>query len=266
VNGTTTVQDECAIKFLENYGTHYIKAARFGSKMSVLTVLDSKTAYSANKDEVAKCAAKSKHWSLLGVIGGGSDNGNCMEDLFASATGSAKGVLEDIVVTVGSRPRADYADWAEQQGTPEIIHKTISPISDLFTKDFMTGISFEENGDATIKELLEKYLAYYCGLFRSQCNYVVAKPYCPHLHCEGTGIGKGKCGHYTGSVDLNFQPHGHGAFIFSFHFSLSYWLTRKLSLSFFCLHFYFDVGKIIIFTFILFHSSLSLSLTWTWHS
>jgi len=74
----------------------------------------------------------------------------------------------------------------------------------------MTGISFEANGDATIKELLEKYLAYYCGLFRSQCNYVVAKPYCPHLHCEGTGIGKGKCGHYTGSVDLNFQPHGHG--------------------------------------------------------
>ena len=96
VNGTTTVQDECAIKFLENYGTHYIKAARFGSKMSVLTVLDSKTAYAANKDEVAKCAAKSKHWSLLGIIGGGSDKETCMEDLFASATGSSKGILEDI--------------------------------------------------------------------------------------------------------------------------------------------------------------------------
>ena len=196
VNGTTTVQDECAIKFLENYGTHYIKAARFGSKMSVLTVLDSKTAYSANKDEVAKCASKSKHWSLLGIIGGGSEKENCMEDLFASATGSSKGVLEDIVVTVGSRPRADYADWAEQQGTPEIIHKTISPISDLFTKDFMTDISFKENGDATIKELVEKYLAYYCGLFRSQCNYVVAKPYCPHLHCDG-GAGTGKAYHIT---------------------------------------------------------------------
>ena len=202
VNGTTTVQDECAIKFLENYGTHYIKAARFGSKMSVLTVLDSKTAYSANKDEVAKCAAKSKHWSLLGIIGGGSEKENCMEDLFASATGSAKGVLEDIIVTVGSRPRADYADWAEQQGTPEIIHKTISPISDLFTKDFMTGISFKENGDATIKELLEKYLAYYCGLFRSQCNYVVAKPYCPHLHCYG-GAGTGKEYHFNTQISMS---------------------------------------------------------------
>ena len=52
VDGTTTAQDECAIKFIENYGTHYIKAARFGSKMSLLTVLDSKIAYSANKEEV----------------------------------------------------------------------------------------------------------------------------------------------------------------------------------------------------------------------
>ena len=102
---------------------------------------------------------------------------------------SAQGVLEDIVVTVGSRPKADYGEWAEQTGTPEIIHKTIAPISYLFTSDFMTGISFEENGDATIRDLLETYLIYYCGLFRSQCNYVVAKPYCPHRHCNGTIIG-----------------------------------------------------------------------------
>ena len=190
VNGTTTGQDECAIKFLENFGTHFIKAARFGSKMSVLTVLDSKAAYSANKEEVARCSEKSVHWSLLGLIGGSEEHENCMQDLFASTTGSAKGVLKDVVVTIGSRPKADYADWAEQQGTPEIIHKTISPISDLFTKDFMTGISFKDNGDATIKELLEKYLSYYCGLFRSTCNYVVAKPYCPHHYCGRNGIGR----------------------------------------------------------------------------
>ena len=187
LNDTTTVQDECVIKFFKNYGTHYIKAARFGSRMSVLTVLDSKAAYSANKEEVAKCATKSKAWSLLGLVGGGSSKETCMEDLFASIGGSAQAVLDDIIVTVGSRPKADYSEWAEQQGTPEIIHKTIAPISDLFTQDFMTDISFKQNGDATIKELLEKYLIYYCALFRSQCNYVVAKPYCPALHCSGTG-------------------------------------------------------------------------------
>lgn len=189
LNGTTTVQDECAIKFFQNYGTHYIKAARFGSKMSVLTVLDSKAAYSANKEEVAKCAVKSKQWSLLGIIGGGSSKGTCMEDLFSSISGSSEGVLKEIVVTVGSRPKADYSEWAEQQGKPEIIHKTIAPISDLFKKDFMTDIAFKENGDAVIKELLEKYLVYYCALFRSQCNYVVARPFCPQPHCNGTSIG-----------------------------------------------------------------------------
>ena len=193
INGTTAAQDECAMVFLENYGTHYIKAARFGSKMSILTVLDSKTAYTANREEVTKCASKSKQWSLLGLIGGGSDKENCMEDLFASTSGSTEGVLEDIVVTTGSRPKADYGEWAEQKGTPEIVQKTIAPISELFTSYFMTNISFKENGDATIKELLETYLAYYCGLFRSQCNYVVAKPYCPHLFCNGSTLGEKKC-------------------------------------------------------------------------
>ena len=192
VEGTTTAQDECAIKFFENYGTHYIRSARFGSKMSVPTALDSKTAYTANSEEVAKCAAKSKYWSLLGIIGGGTDKETCMEDLFATASGSTEGVLDDIVITVGSRPKADYSDWAEQRGTPEIVHKAIAPISDLFNKHFMTGLSFDENGDATIKEVLEKYLSYYCGLFRSQCNYVVAKPYCPHEYCDGISIGKTK--------------------------------------------------------------------------
>ena len=194
INGTTTAQDECAIKFFENYGTFYIKGARFGSKMSVLSMFDSKTASFADADNVEDCAAKSSQWSLLGLIGGGSSTEDCMQDLLLSGNSSKNSLLREIVVTVGSRPKAEYGEWAEQRGSPEIIHKTLAPISDLFTTDFMAGLSFKDNGDATIKELLETYLTYYCGLFRSQCNYVVAHPYCPHLHftsnCGGAILGK----------------------------------------------------------------------------
>ena len=73
-------------------------------------------------------------------------------------------------------------------GKPEIVHKTIAPISDLFTKDFMEEISFKENGDATIKEILETYIVYYCGLFKSDCNYVVNWIYC-QKKCTGSIIG-----------------------------------------------------------------------------
>lgn len=210
---TTPLQDACVMNFLKNYGTHYIKAAKFGSKMSILTLMDSKASYFAKKDQVAKCATKSRSWSLLGIFGGGSDEENCMDDLFQAANGSVSMILDEIVVTVGSRPKADYSEWAEQQGKPEIIHKTIAPISNLFTNFFMKDIllNVEPNGVATIKPLLDKYLLFYCGVFRSHCNYVVAKPYCPDAVCTITTIGK--CGHYTGPVDLNFLPHGEGSFI-----------------------------------------------------
>ena len=188
IEGKTAGQDECAIKFLENYGSHYIKAARFGSKMSILTVINSTASRRASKNEMEKCATENIKFSFLGLAGGGSDSSGCMEELFESSSSSARVVEEEIVVTVGSRPKADYSDWAEQMGKPEIVHKTIAPISDLFTNDFMKEISFKENGDATIKEILETYIVHYCGLFKSECNYVVNWLYC-QKKCTGSIIG-----------------------------------------------------------------------------
>ena len=73
------------------------------------------------------------------------------------------------------------------------------------------NIKFEANGIATIKPVLDKYLLYYCGLFRSQCNFVSAMPYCPAERCDFSN----NCGHYTGQVDLNFLPHGDGTLTLS---------------------------------------------------
>ena len=156
--------------------------------MSILTVLNSKAASRVSRDRLEKCATENDKWSALGIVGGGSDSSGCMEELFESSSSFSEVVEEEIVVTVGSRPKADYKEWADQMGKPEIVHKTIAPISDLFTTDFMEDISFKENGDATIKDVLEKYLDSYCGLFRSECNYVVNRFYCQN-NCSGPIIG-----------------------------------------------------------------------------
>merc|ERR1712106_482927 len=180
--------------------------------MSILTIVNSTILSLANKDDIEKCATKSKQWSAVGIVGGGSNTTGCLNKLSESTSTSTKVVEEEIVVTVGSRPKGDYREWADQMGKPEIVHKTISHISDLFTTDFMKDISFKENGDATMKELLETYIFNYCGLFRSECNYVVAKPYCPKDYCTDSYTGKLSCdGNYTGPVDQNFLPHGQGS-------------------------------------------------------
>ena len=212
INGTSKHQDDCAMKFIRNYGTHYIKEAMYGSKMSLLTVLDSKAVYNKDKEQLAKCAKKRKTWSFLGIFGGGSEKEDCMNDLLHTESGSKETVIDEIVVTVGSRPKGDYSEWAEQRGKPEIIHKTLAPISDLFNTNFMQdmNITFEANGVATIKPVLDHYLLYYCGLFRSHCNFVSVMPYCPGERCR---YSTSKCGHYTGHVDVNFLPHGEGTLI-----------------------------------------------------
>ena len=208
INGTSKIQDACAMTFIRSYGTHFIRKAQYGSKMSILTVLNSTYAYSANQLQIAECATKSKTWSFLGIIGGGSVKEKCYEDLFDSASESTEVVLEEIVVTVGSRPKADYSEWAGQQGKPEIIQKSIAPISDLFNSHFMNdmNIKFDEDGVALIKPVFDKYLMYYCGVFPSHCTFVTAMPFCPSEMCESSY----SCGQYTGQVDANFLPHGKG--------------------------------------------------------
>ena len=72
--------------------------------------------------------------------------------------------------------------------------KTIAPISELFTKNFdfkldSKDITFNENGDAAIREILENYIVRYCELVPSDCDYVVGKLYCPGQHCNGSTIG-----------------------------------------------------------------------------
>jgi len=213
-NDVTQVHDNCVRIFFDNFGTHYIESATFGSMMSVLTLMEANVLNSATRDQTKDCSTENDKWSFLGFFGGGSVSNRCENSLFNEKSRSRSMLLNEEMVTVGSRPQRDYTEWAAQSGNPEIVEKTIAPISDLFTDFFMDSSTGGRH--AAIKPILEKYTIDYCRLFPSDCNFVVKRNFCiksgsvlsPCICIPNQSV---DCGVYTGPVDINFLPHGKGS-------------------------------------------------------
>jgi len=217
--------DECVKTFFENYGTHYIKKASFGSKMSVLTVLEGEVLNTANGNTLRECAAENTKWSFLGLFGGGKQSQTCQNTVFGENSASANMIYDQKQVTVGSTPKSDYFEWAADKGNPEIVTKTIVPISDLFTQFFMSQklVAHPHTIPAAnipkMQVLLENYVDDYCELYPEQCNHVTKKFFCPDSHnpkmfspcaCKPE---EQNCGRYTGPVDTDFLPNGEGSLV-----------------------------------------------------
>jgi len=216
-----TEDHDRAVKFFfEQFGTHYIKSARFGSTMSVITVLDKKAEYSGSHHNLEECSTENSKWSFLGLFGGGKVSNKCKGSVFDEDSSANKLVVDSSVMLVGSRPAATYDEWAQNNlGSPEIIHKTVAPISELLTKNFLTKLGedrFDSDGVAKIKTLLDHFTLDYCRLFPSDCTYVFKRPYCQSkdntnkyesCSCDET---QSNCGHYTGYINENFLPNGEG--------------------------------------------------------
>jgi len=220
----TEENNECVRKFIENYGTHYIKSARFGSAMSVITIIDNRVEFNASRQQIEECATESDQWSMVGLVGGGGMSKKCEDSIFDKNSVSQNMILTEKTVTIGSRPKADYTEWAKQDDIPEIIYKEIAPVSELFTKQFLKNKNgyvidddrFDADGNAKVKQFLDNYILDYCFLFPSQCTHVVKMPYCrsegnnyKYVSCHCKPI-ESHCGIYTGEINENFLPHGEG--------------------------------------------------------
>ena len=125
---------------------------------------------------------------------------------------SSSGLERSQIYTVGSKPKDSFNEWADSAGeNPQIIRRSISPISNLFTEDYMShlNINFRE-----VKPWLERKLNTYCHLFqndRNYCDHVFKFTICPSLLCKDKV--KLPCeGSYSGSIDREFKPHGRGTY------------------------------------------------------
>jgi len=221
-NSKTEIHDECARTFIRNFGTHYIKYAKFGSQISVITVLDKRVKEYSSSEDIEKCSTENSKWSFLGLFGGGDVSNSCKGSVFDNSSSSNRMVMDEVVRTVGSRPAADYIEWAKQMGKPEIIKKEVAPIGEILTTQFLTVLDkdrFDSDGVAIVKTLLDQFTVDYCGLFPSDCTFVWKRPYCKSqtennkyesCECEPTST---NCGVYTGQINENFLPHGEGIMV-----------------------------------------------------
>jgi len=200
---------QCARNFIDAYGTHFVKRAIFGAKVTTTRVLDFGKANNETKKKLDDCTRSQSTWSALGVFTDGDKSSDCQNDLSTGSSISHTGLQKEHTESVGCKPSVDYGD--DGPFPPEIIEKTLGPISDLFTSEFMT----EERVGTTIDFvgigpwLYDKILDY-CVLFKREhhCKHTNRLQY-SCAHCPGVDP-KRSIGFYTGGLDEDFLPHTPG--------------------------------------------------------
>lgn len=198
---------DCAKSFFKHYGTHYISRALFGSKITRTKMLDNENSNSLSKRDKEDCLSGQAKASLLGLISPQANKNKCKGLDISTEKLRAYNVVEETVVTIGSRPRKTLEDWANQNDDPDIIEKEIAPISNLFTEYFMDIEELKDVDYKHIKLWMEDQILSYCSIFKGErrCNHVTRRPICTPDKCN-----QDKCGYWTGPIDSDFLPHGQG--------------------------------------------------------
>ena len=158
---------QCARNFINAYGTHFVKRAIFGAKVTTTRILDFEKANKQSRQALNDCTRSQSTWSALGLYTDGDTGSQCQNDLSSGVSISHSGLRKEHTESVGCKPSVDYGD--DGPFPPEIIDQTLAPISDLFTPEFMTeeriGTTIDFEG---IRPWLADKILDYCVLFKSE--------------------------------------------------------------------------------------------------
>ena len=158
---------QCARNFIDAYGTHFVKRAIFGSKVTTTRILDFEKASKQSRHTLDDCTRSQSTWSVLGLYTDGDTSSECQNNLSTGLSISRSGLQKEHTESVGCKPSVDYGD--DGPFPPEIIDQTLGPISDLFTPEFMTeeriGTTINFEG---IRPWLYNKILDYCVLFKSE--------------------------------------------------------------------------------------------------
>jgi len=200
---------QCARNFIDAYGTHFVKRAVFGAKVSTTRVMDFGKANNESAQTLDDCTRGQSTWSALGTFTVGDKDSACQNDLSTGSSIQHTGLQKEHTESVGCKPSVDYGD--DGPFPPEIIEKTLAPLSDLFNPVYMTeervgiAIDFEGIGPWLYDKILD-----YCVLFKNEyhCKHTNRLQY-SCAHCPGVDP-KRSFGFYTGGLDKDFLPHTQG--------------------------------------------------------
>merc|ERR1711971_1290307 len=206
-NAGSLRSSDCSREFFNNYGTHYLSVAKFGSKMTLEKMFDNEESKDISNHEKETCSKRNMQASLFGLFGGDKGKNMCRGDGINSRKLQQHRIEKERFSTIGSRPGNSLTEWASQIDRPEIIEKQILPLSNLFTHWFMDIDDLRNVNYTRIKPWLEDQILSYCAIFRGEgrCNRVVRRPVCTLTSCQ-----QQMCGYWTGPIDSSFLPHGDG--------------------------------------------------------
>ena len=163
------------IKFIREFGTHYMKQTSMGSELIYERIF---TSTSNNKDESkdrSECT-KQEAEASLGVSGWGQ----AMQAAYGYSSSGCKSGKDDSrfessesseikkIISRGSRP-TDLDNWITSDFIPVPIHRDLQDIEDLFRDEWLSkndAYGFHESLDGeALREIFHKYKNDYCGLF-----------------------------------------------------------------------------------------------------
>lgn len=200
-------QKQCAKIFIQEYGTHFVKRATFGSKVTTTRILDFEKANSQSIQTLDHCTRSQETWSALGIYTEGETSSACQNDLSTGLKISQSGLQKEYTESAGCKPWVTAEDGPYP---PVMIDKVLAPISDLFTSIMMTEerLGFAMDYSAIGTWLHDKILDY-CVLFKSEhhCKHATRIRY-SCAHCPGViPLEYYTLGYYTGGLDNDFLPH-----------------------------------------------------------
>ena len=163
------------VKFIQEFGTHYMKQTSMGSELIYERIF---TSTSNNKDESkdrSECT-KQEAEASLGVSGWGQ----AMQAAYGYSSSGCKSGKDDSrfessesseikkIISRGSRP-TDLDNWITSDFIPVPIDRVLQDIEDLFRNEWLSksddyGFHESLDGDA-LRETFYKYKNDYCGLF-----------------------------------------------------------------------------------------------------
>ena len=152
-------------KFIKIYGTHFLKRTIFGAEMAHRTVFSNSIKKNFKKDKIAKCEYV-KGAEIFGIQVKESTSGCSKEDM-QQLYYTSDSALETTRITKGGRPDKSFDDWAKQEFTAVPLKYELSPIINLFKKNYL---------DNELKVSAEKILEWFAPLYINFCQSMYGSP------------------------------------------------------------------------------------------
>jgi len=160
-------QRDSFLRFLNEFGTHYVTETEFGAKVSHTQKYSAYTTEKIGRETLQECATKSK--SILWFYK--SESSSCTASDEQSIQSNGGNEYSAITTTIGSAPPAKGEHWFDQEFVASPLKFQLAPIVNLFTDMTIADqnlLSFDKT-PVDASQLRKVYAPLYYNYCGSEC-------------------------------------------------------------------------------------------------